>query len=302
MSPTTIDPSRDPSDGFVLQYGTDQGFHLLGVFDLPTPDDRGTERFSLDLGDFLMLVFEHWCPLATTNPPFVDAHAMAMMLGPAWASVWFPVDGRRATVTPLFVDPWLRIAAEAWPLLLRDGTETAIPLMVWPQSADPPDGDSRWIRVASPKTDTAHLSMVNLKLRPDKARGGRVRMEVAVNVDLFAPPLTRTGAIIRAFHRAQIQGWVEDLCFYYPPIFWQSHQLPETDGETSSVAIAERAAVRLLQRVEHHGVKPRDSRWLVTQRWLEWLQTHLAQKVMALGGHAATETTLTIVRQRLDAM
>ncbi|NUN13178.1 MAG: hypothetical protein HUU55_06030 [Myxococcales bacterium] len=296
-----FDNNHDPAFGWVLHTGPNQGFHLSAIFDLPTPDDRGIERFSLDLGDFLMLIFENWCPPAAGDPPFVEPHLLGLRLGAAWAAVWFPSDGKVASVTPLFSQPWLRIVSEGWPLVAVDPDHNPLPLAVWPDHTDPPDGDSRWIRLALPSSDTPSTSLVNVKLRPDKAKGGRIRMEITVHADLFVPPLERVGATVRAIHRSLLQGWIEDVCFYYPPVFWQQVGLPEPFAEVGPCAVAERVATRLLQRVENHVSQPRGPRWMAVHRWLEWLQRQLVYKLQTVGTYPAAETILTIARQRLEA-
>jgi hypothetical protein len=248
------------------------------VVDLTSPDDRDTGRFQTELGELFALFFEPWRPAgAGAGEPFVDADTLAAQLAGGWAEVWFPHAGRPGEVAPLISHPWMRVLSEHRPYEAQDRAGQDVQLASLPPDDSPSPGPHCWVRaIQSP------VELVELRVRPDRARAGRVRAEVKLNTDLAHcapdPAPMWPGAVEMAFVLA---GYWEDFAVLFEPTH---HEVREGTGPLAAGAlqhalgspdlgcrVAARLEERLLQVREYPTAPGAARSERVVLHWIERL-------------------------------
>lgn len=208
-----------PVNPHTVRLGVGLGPHWRAIVDLSPPDDREHERFETDLADLLELLFERWCPARADDPPLAGATTLAGTLARGWTEVWFPPGDRPASVQPVLNHPWVRLEGGYWPFDFVDSSGALIEVTTYP-----PDDERRSERPCWIRSVHGGAQLVELRLRPDRGRAGRVHIEVQINTDLFDfGPAARTDsedtARRHAEHALLALGQWEDLLALHTPVF-----------------------------------------------------------------------------------
>jgi hypothetical protein len=227
-----------------VRVGEGLGASARAVIDLAPPDDVDYGRFHSELAELIALLFTAWRPGAAGAVPLASPLDVADRLATGWREVWFPPAERPGTVEPLIAHPWIRVEPEAWPFRVEDAGGRKLDVQEW-TGAGGGWLSGPWIRISG-----APVQPVELRVRPDRARGGRVHIEVRLQLDLYAeaaagaPPARSDRA---ASHALALGGLWEDLHVLYRPVLAEGTGVlaPHDDA-----AAAERTLTRLLQRAD----------------------------------------------------
>lgn len=235
-----------------FRVGDGLGFSVDAAIDLPPPDGADIGRFHTELEALFALIFERLRPGTTGDSPLAGADTVAEHLAEGWARVWFASGDRPAPITPLISHPWVRLEPDSWPVTFAAVDGARVAAQPWPDDESARSEASRWVRLVGADTQLAEL-----RIRPDRGRGGRIRLGFHLNSELFLGPvdIERSAAVIerQAEHRVAFATFLEDVRWIYRPVFWSvtpaDVDASFVDGDDATEEVVERVAARLLRRI-----------------------------------------------------